>query len=242
MKTDGFQRSARQKPSSKIRKKVMYIPAANRMDDPQPAFDLIEAHGFATVISTKDGIPWASHLPVLLDRAGGSVRLRSHMARANEQWQHFHAAQEILCIFHGPHAYIRPSWYKSKRAVPTWNYATVHVYGVPVVETESESLRRIVEDTTAKYENGFSEPWELNLPDATTASLMKAMVGFSVSITRIETKFKLGHNRPDEDQEAMMEALEASPEPDAAALAAFTRAHKKNRTQEASERGGGKPR
>src|SRR5471032_1686049 len=48
--------------------------------------------------------------------AGGGV-LRCHMSRANEQWSHIEASPEVLCIFHGPHSYISPSWYVTKVAV-----------------------------------------------------------------------------------------------------------------------------
>ena len=38
-----------------------------------------------------------------------------------------------LAIFHGPQAYISPSWYQSTRehgrTVPTWNYTAVHMSG-----------------------------------------------------------------------------------------------------------------
>lgn len=98
----------------------MYIPVFNKVNDPQKAFDLIDAYGFATVVTTKSGVPWASHLPVLLDRGDdGKGVLRSRMALANEQWHHFDPGQEVLCIFHGPHSYISPSWYSSRVAVPT---------------------------------------------------------------------------------------------------------------------------
>lgn len=202
----------------------MYIPQSNRIEDPQKAHDLMEAHGFATLVTQKDGIPWASHLPVLLDRTGsGEVRLRSHMARANEQWTHFESGQEVLCIFHGPHAYISPSWYAAEVAVPTWNYATVHVYGHPTIEECGEALLKIVEDTAAKYESRMPEPWAMNAPEATVKSLLRAIVGFTISITRMETKFKLGQNRSQEDRDGMLKALEDSPEEEARALAKFIR-------------------
>lgn len=203
----------------------MYLPAANRIDDLERACSFIDSHGFATVVTQRDGVPWASHLPVLLDRGVGERgRLRSHLARANEQWRHFDSKQEVLCIFFGPHAYISPSWYVSPVAVPTWNYATVHVYGYPRLEEDPAALRRIVEDTTRKYEAGLPQPWELRLPEATVDGLLRAIVGFEIAITRIEAKFKLGQNRPREDQEKMLRTLEASAHPDATALARFIRA------------------
>jgi transcriptional regulator len=205
----------------------MYIPASNRIDDHQKAFDLIDAYGFATVVTSRNGVPWASHLPVLLDRAeGGSGALRSHMARANEQWRHFDSGQEVLCIFQGPHSYISPSWYASKVAVPTWNYATVHVYGFPSVEADPDGLRKIVDDTTNKYEKNFDKPWTMRLPGSTIDSLMGAIVGFHIKISRSEAKFKFGQNRSEEDQEAMLDALESSKKADARALAAFMRSER----------------
>jgi transcriptional regulator len=200
----------------------MYIPASNKIDDHQKAFALIESYGFATLVSQKDGIPWASHLPVLLDRKEASFgRLRSHMARANEQWQHFDPTKEVLVIFHGPHSYISPSWYASKIAVPTWNYATVHVYGLPRIEMDYDFLRRIVDDTTEKYERKMENPWKMELPENTIDTLMNAIIGFSIEITRIETKFKLGQNRSKEDQSGMLDSLAASASASAQELALF---------------------
>jgi transcriptional regulator len=202
----------------------MYIPASNQVADPAKAYELIDAHGFATLVTQKDGVPWASHLPILLDRhPDGSAALRGHMARANEQWRHFEAGREALCIFHGPHAYISPSWYASKIAVPTWNYATVHVYGHPVLTEKREDLLQIVEDTTSKYERSMQSPWTVDLPEAALESLLKAIVGFTLPILRMETKFKLGQNRPQEDRDGMLRMLEASPEAGARELAGFIR-------------------
>src|SRR5690349_1788461 len=122
----------------------MYIPIFNRVDDRDKIIDFINGRGFATVISHGlTGIS-ASHLPVLWHQTGAEWgELRSHMARANPQWQQFESGEEVLCIFHGPHAYISPSWYVTQHTVPTWNYATVHVYGIPEL-VNTDVLRQIV--------------------------------------------------------------------------------------------------
>ncbi len=201
----------------------MYIPAANRLEDPERIRAFIHAHGFATVISQAGGSPWASHLPLLLDESPGGDRLRSHMARANEQWRHLASGDEILCIFHGPHAYISPSWYEAEIAVPTWNYAVVHAYGIPQVETDPVFMRRVLDDTASKYESPMPVPWRMDFPEDTVAAYMKAIVAFSIRITRVEAKFKLGQNRSPEDRAGMLSALEKSAHPDSRALAAFIR-------------------
>jgi transcriptional regulator len=201
----------------------VYIPAANRVEDPGRIRAFIHSHGFATIISQTAGLPWASHLPLLLDESPEGDRLRCHMARANDQWRHFASGDEVLCIFQGPHAYISPSWYEAEIAVPTWNYAVVHVYGIPQVETDPAFVRKVLDDTVSKYESGMAVPWRMDFPEETVAAYMKAIVAFSVRITRIEPKFKLGQNRSPEDQAGMLSALEKSADPESRALAQFIR-------------------
>jgi transcriptional regulator len=196
----------------------MYVAKFNRVEDRQKINAFIQAHNFATVITNNDGKTWASHLPVLLDEDAN--KLRSHMARANEQWRHFASGQEVLCIFHGPHAYISPSWYVMQHTVPTWNYATVHVYGVPAI-VDDAALRQIVFDTTNKHESTMPKPWTIPLSEREIEGMLKAIVGFSIEITRVEAKFKLGQNRSKGDQEKMLQALQDAPDPDSRGLAEF---------------------
>jgi transcriptional regulator len=199
----------------------MYIPPFNEVRDRDSIVRFIDSHGFALLVSTgKDGIT-ASHLPVLWDDNSSEWgTLRSHMARANPQWRHFESAQEILCIFQGPHAYISPSWYAMQHTVPTWNYAAVHVYGIPEL-LDTAGLRQIVYDTTAKYESAMAQPWSIPLSEEEIKKMLKAIVGFSIRITRVEAKFKLGQNRSLEDQEGMLQALQESAKPGDRELASF---------------------
>jgi transcriptional regulator len=143
------------------------------------------------------------------------------MARANEQWRHFESSEEVLCIFHGPHSYISPSSYVMQETVPTWNYAVVHAYGMAKIVEDAAILRQIVTDTTTKYESHRPLPWQITLPDAALAAMLNAIVGFTVRITRIEAKFKLGQNRSQADQSGMLRDLHASPDPASQQLASF---------------------
>jgi transcriptional regulator len=200
---------------------IMYIPPFNRVKDRRRIIDFINAHGFATLISRGPDGTVASHLPVLWDEADSEWgTLRSHMARANPQWRHFQSGDEVLCIFHGPHAYISPSWYIMQHTVPTWNYATAHVYGVPAM-VDQAALKQIVYDTTAKYESGRPKPWVISLSDTELDAMLNAIVGFEIKITRVEAKFKLGQNRSTEDQEGMLRELQESKDPASQELAQF---------------------
>jgi transcriptional regulator len=206
----------------------MYIPAFNRVEDDRKIDHLIESHGFAVIVTQKDGSLLASHLPVLLDkRSNGTRFLRSHMARANRQWQHFAPETEVLCIFSGPHAYISPSWYQMQHTVPTWNYAVVHVYGKPAIIDHS-ALRQIVLDTTAKYEGTMPQPWSVPLSETEIDDMLKAVVGFSIEVTRVEAKFKLGQNRSRDDQEGMLNGLLSSSDVASQELGKFIAAQEKD--------------
>jgi transcriptional regulator len=205
----------------------MYIPSANRTDDRRRINSFIQSHGFATVITSHAGRLWASHLPVLFEEANEGHRvLRSHMARANEQWSHFESGQEVLCIFHGPHSYISPSSYVMQETVPTWNYAVAHVYGIAKVIDDMTVLRKIVNDTTTKYESHRPVPWKITLPDTAIEAMLKAIVGFTIQITRIEAKFKLGQNRSEADQDGMLRDLQASTDLGSQELANFISAQR----------------
>ena len=211
----------------------MYIPGFNRVNDPSKVNEFIQSHGFATLVTHGKAGPWASHLPFLYDEANGG-QLRCHMARANEQWRHFESNPEVICIFMGPHSYVSPSWYVAKVAVPTWNYAAVHVHGTARMEDEA-FLRKTIEDTTSKYEAKMPFPWKMPIPEEYIASMSKAIVGFSIQVTNIEAKFKLGQNRSEEDQAGMLAGLETSGWPESVSLANFIRAQGPSNPHEPSQ-------
>ena len=181
----------------------MYIPSAFRVDDHATLLDFIEQFGFATLVTVREGVPFATHVPLLLDRAAGV--LAGHLAHANPQWQDFASGNETLAIFSGPHAYVSPSWYASTPAVPTWNYAAVHVYGVPRLLT-AERTRDVIDRTVEKYESGRAAPWPNDLPADFRARMLAAVVGFELPLTRLEGKFKLGQNRSAADRAGMLRA------------------------------------
>jgi transcriptional regulator len=114
-----------------------------------------------------------------------------------------------------------------QHTVPTWNYATVHVYGIPTLVDDLLALKEIVLDTTRKYESSMPKPWTLPLSGSELDATLKAIIGFSIQITRIEAKFKLGQNRSGEDQESMLAALRQSSDPENRKLAEFIAAERK---------------
>jgi len=159
------------------------------------------------LISQVGGQPFATHLPFLLE----GDTLVAHMARANPQWHGFSEGCEVLCTFQGPHAYVSPSWYTAKNAVPTWNYAAVHVYGKPEIIDDPQAAYIDQEKLVEFNEAGYDKPWRLGDCDREFIDgMIRAIVNFRIPITRIEGKFKLSQNRPVEDRERVAVRLEAS--------------------------------
>ena len=101
----------------------MYLPKHFEQPDRDALIALMRERPLATlVIATPDG-PTADLIPLeFAPHDGEHGMLRGHVARANPLWQ-LAAGQPVLAVFHGPQAYVSPSWYPSKAAtakvVPT---------------------------------------------------------------------------------------------------------------------------
>ena len=183
----------------------MYIPTHFKIKEETLAFDIIKEHSFATLFSQHNGMPFATHLPLILNK--DNSYLYGHFARPNPQWKNI-KNQTVLAIFHGPHCYISPSWYETNKAVPTWNYVAVHVYGeVELLEDEHE-LMSSLNDMVLKYEAPDSS---YSLQDVDTeflAGMNKGVQGFKIKINKIEGKAKLSQNHRLQRQELIVNQLE----------------------------------
>jgi transcriptional regulator len=200
----------------------VYIPKWFRETDQAALHDLMRANSFATLISQHDGAPYASHVPMLLQAdAGPHGTLVGHMARANPQWRDFATLAEVLVLFQGPHTYVSPSWYEAALSVPTWNYAVVHAYGTPHLIEERDACYALLRRLVQTYEAGFERPWPFALPEEYVHGMMQGIVCFTIGITRLEGKFKLSQNRPMADRQRVVEALQASGDPEGGAVAAL---------------------
>ncbi|HMI94803.1 MAG TPA: FMN-binding negative transcriptional regulator [Polyangiales bacterium] len=201
----------------------MYVPESFRVPDRAVIAGFIAAHGFAVLVSQTEQGPFATHVPLLLERAETGDVLVGHMARANPHWRHFERGAEALVIFQGPHAYVSPSWYAASPAVPTWNYSVVHAYGRPAVVADTTRVRAIIDALAAQYESARATPWSTrDVPDEYVDRMIAAIVGFEIPIERLEGKFKLGQNRSPEDIAGALAGLQREGGPNGGALADFT--------------------
>ncbi len=191
----------------------MYQPAAFREERLEVLHGLIRAHPLATLITAGSGGLMANLVPFTLVDTNDQGTLRCHIAKANPQIDALKAGAETLVVFHGPQAYITPSWYASKkehgRVVPTWNYAVVQVRGTPLVIDDPEWLRLQIEALTSGQEDQRAEPWRVtDAPEAFIEGQLKAIIGVEIPILSIEGKWKVSQNRSAADRQGVYEGLQ----------------------------------
>lgn len=200
----------------------MYVPKHFDPGDPAAAHDFVDAHPFAALVTVGPDGPFATHVPVLLDRARGPHgTLVAHVARENPHWRMM-AGATVLAIFTGPHAYVSPRWYQNPvKSVPTWNYTAVHVWGRAEVIDDAMRLRAIVSQLALRFEP-TQDGWSVDAADQKlVASMLRGIVGIEIVIDRMAAKFKLSQNRPEADRRMVVQALQATARCDDRALAAF---------------------
>jgi len=201
----------------------MYVPAHFAENDEGVLYSFMQEHPFSTLVTNAAEGPIATHLPVDVDTPNRAEhgRILGHFARANPHWQKLQSDEQSLLIFHGPHDYISPAWYKSENLPPTWNYAAVHAYGHLVLIDEPGEVRAILDRLVQRFESGRPTPWINSLEDGFMTQLQSAIVAFEFRIDHLEGKFKLGQNRMLVDRIASLAGLEK--EGGEASLAALTR-------------------
>lgn len=186
----------------------MYVPKHFKEEDKTEIEKLVREFGFATLVSVKDNLPWASHIPLELKiDEEDNWFLHGHVSRANPQWKTFETNPDVLAIFMGPHTYVSPSWYTQPN-VPTWNYKAAHLYGKATIlegvklETALKHLMKRYETAHAEKPQGYEE-----IPAHTLEKDLRGVVGFEIKVERIEASSKLSQNRDAESHQSVIDHL-----------------------------------
>ena len=208
----------------------IYMPRMFAPSEPAAIARLIGEYPFAMLITPGEAEPVISHLPLeLIADEGTHGALLGHMARANPHWRLL-PERASVAVFHGPHAYVSPSWYADPAAaVPTWNYAVVHVHGTAALVTDRAEKRALLDQLVGRYEGGRAQPWRLQLEGRALESMLEAIVGFRLRIERIDAKFKFSQNRSAEDRERVIVALRGEKHADASLTAAWMESYARER-------------
>ena len=198
---------------------------ANRqfqVQDPAMLQALVRKQPLATLVIAHEDALHANHVPLFLDPdRGPNGTLVGHVARANGVWPLL--PQTAVAVFHGPQAYVSPSWYPSKaldgKQVPTWNYTAVHAHGRLSAFDDPERLRAVLETLTEQHEAHRPAPWRISdAPPDYIDKLLRAIVGIELAVERWEGIWKVSQNRTDTDRAGVVEGLRAEGTPAANAV------------------------
>ncbi|GAB2689468.1 FMN-binding negative transcriptional regulator [Mucilaginibacter koreensis] len=187
----------------------MYIPKQNLMASAAEAVAFMQKYSFATLVTSIDDIPFATHLPFVVKHSDyGSIQLLAHLAKANPHAEHLEK-QTSLVIFNEPHAYISPSLYDKELNVPTWNYLAVHAYGKAQLINDSAEEKEVLVHMIQQYEQTYLQQWD-KLPDDYKNRLLNGIVSFKIEVTDLQGKKKLSQNKTLPEQQRIIAALQSN--------------------------------
>ncbi len=191
----------------------MYQPAHFNEDRLPVLHQLINDHPLGTLVTmTADGLN-ANHIPFMIDATRGEFgTLCAHVARSNDVWKTFSADVEALVVFQGADAYVSPAFYPSKqehgKVVPTWDYAVVHAYGPLVIRDDAQWLHAFLHRLTDRHEAARANPWRVgDAPSDFIETMVRAVVGIEIPLTKLIGKWKVSQNRSREDREGVVAGL-----------------------------------
>ncbi len=182
----------------------MYLRPVFQQSDAAEIAALMRANSFAQLVSAGPRGLEASHLPLSYHPDGEGFVLSGHFAAGNPQCDAIGSDAEALAIFAGPHAYISPSWYETHPAVPTWDFAAVHVYGRLTPLSEADAIMADLQLMAAHDPAGFNVT--AMQPDY-RARMMAGIRAFRLTPARVETQWKMSQNRSPADRRRVMAAL-----------------------------------
>ncbi len=159
----------------------------------------------------------ASHLPFVMTLDNDVLVLTGHLAAGSAQGEALDGGA-ALAVFSGPHAYISPAWYRTQPAVPTWDYAAVHVHG-HLERLEGEALADTMRTLARDDPGGFDMD---ALDGRYRDGMMNLVRGFRLRAERIEAQWKMSQNRSVADREGVIAGLRARGEHAVADLVAAT--------------------
>lgn len=178
------------------------------MTDVREIRRLIERHPWVTLVSSTDDGLIASHYAVLLDPDRDDLTIVGHVGRPDDLL-HGLGDRELLVVVQGPHGYVSPGWYGDGTQVPTWNFVSAHLSGVPEILTREENLR-VLERLVAHFEERMPEPrlmWAPPNDPAFVERLERGTVGFRLTPTKVVAKRKLSQNKTPEVVETIIREL-----------------------------------
>lgn len=202
----------------------MHIPKNFRESSQSTLNNMIEQYPFATLIVHNEAGLEANHIPLFLQTFEKKIVLQGHIAKANPLWKNTSEQSEVLVTFNGPNCYISPNYYPTKqengRAVPTWNYVSVHVKGKINYIHNDEWKLTMLNNLTDQHESHQKQPWSINdAPQEYIERMLSAIVGIEIEVKSMEGKWKVSQNQSDKNKQGVITGLSQETESNALKIA-----------------------
>jgi len=207
----------------------MFQPPLFREERVEVMHALMIENPFATLVSSATGGLTADHVPLVVHpELTEHGLIRGHLAVGNPLWTDSEGDIEVLAVFQGPHAYVTPSWYPSKKehgkVVPTWNYAVVHAHGTLQFTKDPEWLMEHLSELTRRNESHRPSPWAVSdAPEDYLGRQLKGIVGIEIAINALSGTWKVSQNKTPQDREGVELGLLTENSPQATAVSRLVR-------------------
>jgi transcriptional regulator len=182
----------------------MHPNRAFAWEDREEMLALIGEVAFCTIFVDA---PMLVHAPVVV-RAPD--RLQFHVAHRNRAAASLEGRRALLSCL-GPDAYISPDWYGTDDQVPTWNYLAVEAEG-PLRRLDEAELTDQLDALSAAHEKRLAPKPEWTrdkMSPGRFEAMLKAIIGFELSIEALRGTRKLGQHKKTEERKAAAAGLAA---------------------------------
>lgn len=186
----------------------MYVPKKFKVSDQEELIKFMKQFSFATIITSENNLPVATHLPFSISVVEDEVILGAHFARANSQWKDF-TENPVLVVFTEPHAYVSPKHYDDEVSVPTWNYYAVHAYGNAELVTDETASFQMLGEMIMSYDPEYHVQWQ-KLPQDYKLKMLKGIVPFQIRVNDLQASMKMSQNKTAAEQERIIKTLSES--------------------------------
>jgi transcriptional regulator len=173
------------------------------------ALEFVRERAFGQITAIgPDGL-LAAHIPVLLSEDAQTLDL--HLVRSNPIARALADPLDVLLTVTGPDGYVSPDWYGVEDQVPTWNYVAVKIRGT-LEMLGQDNMRDVLDRQTAHFEDQLPKPqWTAAkmTPDV-LEKMMRQIVPCRLTITDMQSTFKLSQNKPDDVRQRAADAMTQS--------------------------------
>ena len=186
--------------------------------DQEKVMAFMKENAFALITGIGKSHPVATQIPVAIKLKDDKIFLEGHMMKKTDHHLAFEKNNNVLVLFTGPHCFVNANWYTEPGVGSTWNYMTVHAKG-KISFFDEEGTRNAVKALSDKYAGISTQASFDNLPKDYIDHMVKAIVGFSIEVEKLDNVFKLSQNRDEASQRNIIEQLKKRGDANSAAIA-----------------------